>query len=705
MRVIGIVRWKTNDKAGNPIAGVEPLYEVTDGNAWRPVKAAEEFPTQGKVFWPFAREAAEGQVIFFRAEDNRGQKDEYRVTDAHPAVEVVDLRQLGNAGAVKAALTIGLRRHELREAMAMVRCQPDVLVGPIKLVRRPNGLFTFDASNPDRIPCFAGGVDGEVRTINDGQMVRAVLPRPLGAMSVGAPTGFVDWDDDRLIVRRALTAAVTRAKRTGAGPGLTKRMIDEAAAAVTGDSSGPELELERYRLERASELCANASYVSSLAADITAHLVQHPVVAKSLDELRDQVRVDLEATLRAEVEASLKGSRDELLRLEQQTRDAREEVKRATRELEGINRQVTDAQAQLTSQVADIEAEMAGRVVELMDRPGRALADVAILRSLLGAGITAGFGPHPIATSRSPLKWTPATSRVDDRLALQRALLNAFRSVGVTPLHAIRLHAAVVAGLLPVMSGAGALSALLAYARTVCGGRAAVVHVAPDLLRPLSLDAGDIADAATASRAISSPSLVVLEGANRSPTEAYLTPFLQLLESAPPGTELERIASFSGNTSARPAGLRLAATAVGGAATVPLSQDLWAHAVSISADSGSRAPVSMAAPSEVELSSELFVPGECPADIVDEVLETWALAREVEGGLRSYAGALARFESDPRRIKAALIEGSLLPLVATLRDEDLREQSLERLQSLADGVAGDAPSLAELEQRLRWRLA
>src|SRR5690606_37619133 len=124
---------------------------------------------------------------------------------------------------------------------------------------------------------------------------RLILPRQLSAMSVGAPTGFVDWDDDRLIVRRALTAAVARAKRGGADPGLTKRMIDEAAAAATGDSGGPELELERYRLERASALCSNASFVSSLAADIAEDLLKHPLMEKSLDELRGQVRVELEA--------------------------------------------------------------------------------------------------------------------------------------------------------------------------------------------------------------------------------------------------------------------------------------------------------------------------------------------------------------------------------------------------------------------------
>jgi hypothetical protein len=705
MRVVGIVRWKTNDKVGNPIAGVEPLFEVNDGNAWRPVSAAEEFPTQGQVFWPFARDAVEETIVFFRAEDNRGQKDEYRVADAHPAVEVVDLRQVGDPGAVKAALTLGLRRHELRQGMAMVRCAPDVLVGPIKLVKRSNGQYTYEVSNPDRIPCFGGSIDGELRTIHDGDTARAVLPAPLGAMSVGAPTGFVDWDDDRLIVRRALTAAVTRAKRGGMDPGLTKRMIDEAAAAVTGDSGGPELELERYRLERARELCSNASYVSDLAADVAEDLIKHPMVAKSFDELRGQVKVDLEAELRAEVEASLKGARNELLRIEQQTNNARGEFECAATELEQVNQQVADARVQLTSQVADLETEISSRVAELMDRPGKALADVAILRSLLGAEVSRSPDANPIATSRSPLKWTPASSRIDDRLALQKALLSAFKSVGVAPRHAIRLHAAVVAGLLPVLSGAGALSALLSYARTVCGGRTAVVHVAPDLLQPLSLDDGKIADAASASRTISAPSLVVLEGANRSPSEAYLTPFLQVLETVAPDSDLGRVASFAGITSARPAGLRLAATAVGGAATVPLSLDLWAHAVSIPADSGKRTPVSTDPPSEVELSSELFLPAECPDDVVEEVLETWSLAREVEGGLRSYAGALARFESDPRRIKAALIEGSLLPLVAALRDDDLREQALERLQTLAGDPTSDAPPLAELEQRLRWRLA
>jgi hypothetical protein len=60
MRVLGIVDWVNNDRDGHPIAGVIPLYDVTQAEEWRAVRSTE-FPTQGQVFW-FQAHAAQNAL-------------------------------------------------------------------------------------------------------------------------------------------------------------------------------------------------------------------------------------------------------------------------------------------------------------------------------------------------------------------------------------------------------------------------------------------------------------------------------------------------------------------------------------------------------------------------------------------------------------------------------------------------------------------
>src|SRR5262249_42177623 len=128
-----------------------------------------------------------------------------------------------------------------------------------------------------------------------------------------------------------------------------------------------------------------------------------------------------------------------------------------------------------------------------------------------------------------------------------------------------------VAGLMPVTLGPGALAELVAYAHGACGDRLHIIHVSPSALQPRDLDeasGGGLAAAAVAASDIDGLSLVVLEGANRSPLEGSVVPLLQMM-----GVGLSPLAPARG--------LRLAATLVAGATTVPVSSQLWSHATAI----------------------------------------------------------------------------------------------------------------------------
>lgn len=704
MKVVGIVRWKNHDKAGNPIAGVEPLFEL-EPDKWRAINAAEEFPTQGQVFWPFAREAAENLIVFFRAEDNRGQKDEFKVVEPHLALEIIDLRRVGSPSDVRAALTAGVRGLDVCQGLVLVRCAPDVFVGPVRLLRSPTGVLTLEAAARDRVPCHSRIASSDVRTLRDGRNERTILAGPHGTASLGTPTGYVDWDDDKLVFRRALAAAVARARKTGPDPGLTKRLIDEAADSIAGDGGGADLQLERFRLERARILSSESALITTSASELASLLMGHPAIIAALDSLKRQALADLEAGIRLEIEQRLVALRRELQELEEKGVSVKNWLEETRAEIQSAEKELADARLAAQEQEAELEAALAARFAELRSRPAEWLADVLLLRPFL-AGVTGTAAPRPVpeGVSAAPA-WRAAARTLSDRAGLLRAFATTFKSRGLSPVQALRLHAAVVSNLLPIVSGPGAVDALLAYAQVVCGGRTALLHVAADWLRPMKLEGNDIGPIQAAAGGFEAPSLLVFEGANRGPMEAYLAPLLQV----------HRVMSANGPVGVHsplagavrfPRNLRLAATVTDGATTLPVSRDLWAHAVALHVDRAPSGHLLDDSPSEVALSSDLMQPGEPPLAVIEALLEACPYASEVDACLRAYASAMARFESDHKHLLNALIECVILPLVATLPEVNERDGALEQLQRLVPTRSDDglAP-LGELAKQLRRRLA
>ncbi len=690
MKFLGIVRWKRNDKNGNPFAGVEPLEEVVEDN-WRRVDATKEFPTGGQAFWFAAREANEEGLVFFRTEENPGHKEKFRVVDAQRALEIVDLREFGSPASVKAAFSYGIRNSDIPEGLALVRCAPDILVGPVKLHRRPDRKVTFEHPSPDRVPCFRDVVGRATHLTHDGKNPRRILTLPLEEMPLGAPTAYVDWDEDRRVVRRAINAAVVRAKSAGVDHGLTKRLIDEAAAAVTPEGGGAEIELERYRLERAKELSASSQQVVQLADNVAAALLTHPVIEASLEALRKSREAEWEASFRAELDARLTGARKEMKDIDLRVAQSRVALSSISSELEEARNALLNARQHTATQVEDLDEELSRRLAEIVKRPAGVLSDVAILRSFLSGsgGGTANERTSPPAIEEAI--WVPASVCIENRLELQKCLFAAFKAYGVAPAHAIRIHAALVAGVLPVVTGAGALAALTAYAQVVCGGRIAVIHIGPDSLSPISFRMRDVDRALERSRALGVPAMLILEGANRGPTEAYLTPFLQ-----------ELAITFANRTGESHVEILWAATAVGGATTIPVSRDLWSHAMAIYVE---KTPPIGVVPGLSDVGSELLCPADEPEGVVDEIVAAWPPAREVAAGLRAFARGLSHFESDASRVSRGLAESILLPLIASTHSDEERVAAFESLATIKGILKESIPDLEDLERQLRWRLA
>lgn len=677
MKVLGVVQWTDRDKR---IAGVRPLIELQQGE-WRAIDAAEEFPSQGQVFWKNAQAATEDSLVIFRAEPSPGQKDEFKVVDPKPVNEVLDLRRYGTAAEVRAVLANGIRLPgPFGSVRVLVWCKPDMLVGPVELNRVATGTAKLVVTNLDRLKMYTGA-QAQIRSVAVDRSERLLR------VDDTAPSGYVDWDDDAVVLRRALEAAVRVAKQAGHDTGQTKKQIEEAASALASQGVGLDSQLDSYRLDRARALIENTDAVARSASELAELLREHPAIKATLDELSARVRVDLEQSARADLEQRLASERAALLETTEAHALTKSQLEVRGQELRKAEEQLTEVRNQAASAAKEVEAAVDARLLAALDRPMDLLAEVSVLRPFLGTG-----GSHVASTPASSvslrLDWSRGRGEdIKDKASLRRILTSAARARGIHPALMLQVHAAMAARLMPVTLGPGALAALAAYAHGVCGGRLLIVHVSPSAIQPHDFDdvtGGGLVAAAEAAKSIDGISLVVLEGANRSPLEASVVPLLQL-------TDL----GLSPLSSVR--GLQLAASLVAGATTVPVTPQLWSHAAAIYPEPSSLS-TQTSVPGDVALSSELFAPGDEPTGVIDGLVDTWPDCCELRPAMSRFGSALTRLYEEESRVTEALLNGMVLPYVATALTVEEQAEALSK--------AGDADgSLALALRRLRRRLA
>ncbi len=198
--------------------------------------------------------------------------------------------------------------------------------------------------------------------------------------------------------------------------------------------------------------------------------IRSQVVAEAME----QVRKDIETE-----NSILSQLRDEKSALDKEYVSTRALLEKTQRELES-------AKNDLSRQLESIENSVADRIAELVDDASDLLSESVILRAV-GVGSSAtSTQPKQIYTAIDPFSGRSSlTPR--EKTSVSKLLRAAGEAFGIDATVLNRIHAAVRAGLLPVLTGNGGPAALSAYATAVCSGRITSMPVGHDFLHPVDL--------------------------------------------------------------------------------------------------------------------------------------------------------------------------------------------------------------------------
>lgn len=687
--LIGVITGTKRDKHEDQIAWIRPIVAANNGS-WNAIGSPEsDFPTRGFIFWPHATGAKEKALIRFHAKENPVKSDgpdEYVVADSQPVFEVIDLRAVGDCEQVRLALTNGIDLPYLSSPKYLIRCAGDLVVGPITLVFDSVGKATLEKNNRARIHCYQLADDAFVE-ITFEEETRTILARALPP----SPYSYVDWDDDRLVMRRAIEAA---AKLKGNGNSLPKHLIEDATAQLTQFGADATARLEIYRLKRAKQLAADTQQVISLAEEIFTGLRNHPSVVEEVQKFYEGQRGEIRARIEGEHEAE-QAAVTKLRKERQETQEA----------LESARRQLNDTEARLKDQASGIEAALVGRIDQVLGNVPTMLADVALLRPFLE-----GRSSQPQPRSTWTPGWSVAKVKIAEIKELRSRMIPALRALGVVTTSYQPIHAALASGFVPIVSGARALEALEAYAHVMCAGRQLVIEVTSAIADVQDLfgkmengnfvaHPAGLLDIVRAAREHEGPFLVVLDGINRGPTESYLLPLLRLTRNHTASIPLFHPQAIDPSSPYRaearvqwPANLLLAATVIEGPTTLPVAPDIWRDSILTAADADGdfTERKDLGESSEVDGSTGLLdaAPARDQLEWISEELP------QLHGNAKRLAGAVTALISDSSAQQAIITKSLVVPYLASITNDDERAAEVARLQKTLNNELGGWVDLA-----------
>lgn len=545
---LGLVRRAPKRGDQYRYATVEPIVESDSaGVAWlgevRDLQT--RFPKRGLVHWHDApADLQVGSVWQFSIDEHpdasRAERPElYQLHGPEEAIEVVDLSQWTDEALLRSTFTaagIPLSPAPIAR-LCLLRLANDVCVGPVLIKSGSTaGLFAFDA------PVIGDASKTPVRILSTSDISRVqiegdrwfVSPR----LELGSSSGVQNWTSDAQVAQSVLRRLRKMDREVVKALEVTDSVFREYLAHVEKAGFGSvDPSMERARADRLRGIRDVIQRDKTLLTEAADSLSSIDPVRAEIERQASAKIVEAVQARREEIEQALAGATKQLAQLEQDI---------ATKVVERVNldAELTAKRNELNAATASFERAVAGKLQEIAEKPEDFIADSLAMRAVLRA-IQTGDDRSRTERSVPPVRSATEVSdsmagvELNDDEELKSALARhaAAEGFGVQPM--LGLHVALVAGLTPIVTGIRAYQLLRAYASAVAGGRLHWIPVGSSLMEPEALlgrfelargqivpSPSGLLDVLVEAKTSSRLHVIVLEGFNRSPVEAYLSPLL-----------------------------------------------------------------------------------------------------------------------------------------------------------------------------------
>ena len=706
MKYIGIVDWANDDRNGNKIGGVKPLYEIS-GPKWL-IADTSEFQPDGKVFW-YKTTAKQNDLIFFTVKESfNEEKYKYNLDRCDSVREIIDFRNLGAVDEVRKAFATGLRYSGHLPDKSYILCKGGTIVGPLKLSKTTDDLLHFDAAQLHEIPCYSMD-DTPTQEIRLKSETRLVC-QDQSKLSI---CSYVDWDSNRNVIKRAIEYAINNTKKSTTSTLNVKDLVAETYQQLKDGDDSANLSLQINRLKRTVDIIKQVEVSDEWASELIDNVITLPTIKKELDSIRDtarkEVRKEVSDKIRTELDTEIKEVGKVRLEKEKLESDIQKNLKR-----------LEEIKTELESHTGDIKQEIEKRIENIINKPAGFIAEAAFLKAILPhLSIDKTSKSGGSNNARSKIKWNISETKISTADDLKKQIIKAFRTISVKSEVGIGIHAALTAGIMPILSGFNAGAAVDAYSKIACGGRIFRVPVAPtsldavDLLGKFDERQGafvkrddNLLEFVDIAKRHPESAIVVFEGINKAPTESYFMPIMETIffgKSLPLYfSDVKQNLEWSEN-------LFPVSTIVDGPTTLPLSAEIWSRSILLDA-SNQFGKQSHTALSEIDLSSELFELYEDTEFDIDRIFEELPefeylklLTNRLINGLGHFYDL--RDENDRARIEKIVVESLILPLVAMIDSDEEKNEAVKKLIRLNIVGFEDASTVKALVHRIAGKIA
>ena len=615
-----IQRVNENPESNYRHAIIEPLVQSSEdhkrwiGSIEYPL---EEFPPRGSVFWHDAPKGLEiGDVRqieiephpFYKGEQ---EKDAYAVKNHKYPMEIIDLRNIGSERDIRILLTktgVFLSCKPLVER-CVIWIQAEKWVGPVNLVRQ-SGTSSWVLASTERWESL------KCTKIPTGaiQQVELEGTRYLLAPNqenLGQHIGFVNWEADEVLAKRVFNRLLKRDRKTAEALKITKEVFKTYMetiehAGLVGSHLAQELAFHE-RIKEILDIISKNSELLDEAADVCFEI--EPVKERVEERVEEEYQRRL-ADLETRIDEDLITKRTELV-------VATNSLLEKEKELVSVEEQIRVRDEELNSHVSGFEAELEKKLRELVEKPERLFAEMAITRAFTPTKAGSNTSKKRVPMRRQTNDDNTVIPIVKDPKVLMESFFKRLLGSGISPILGHSLHSTLMAGLVPVLIGPDTYDVISSYADCVSGGTLHWIQVGGSIFEPSDL----LARFDPTSRCLiphasglldllvdesDALHLVVLDGFNRASVDGYLIPLLQSVKDvangrkprsiplAPPGYVSEDDVYADVSTIAWNRNVLLVLCPSTGVSTLPVPSELWTHCTALNAS----APTSERVPPE-----------------------------------------------------------------------------------------------------------